>query len=432
MVKRKSRLIPPVILLLALVVNPFGLTPKNEFVKAREPGTLADEVLVRQFVSDRELGKAFIGVAVKNLKTGENVLSYNSDKYFTPASNQKLLTTWAGLNEFGPDFSYETEVYVEKGTNLERGRINSGLLIKGNGTPSFRPSELAGKLSKNLGSRNVSFTGDLVLDLSEFDRTYFGSGWMWDDENNYIEALSLPLLSKVLDSPRNKEEFIRGLGQSIRTSLSARDISLAGGTTRGTLEDDWIKVFSIKSPPLSQLLENMNRFSDNFTADTIFKSLSASKGRASFELSAELARNHLRKAGVEGKFRIVDGSGLSRYNMVQPAQVVQLLAYAFNHPDLRDENELGYGELSDDYLNDRNLFTSTLPDWGTGTMSSREGALAVKAKTGTLRDTSTLSGYILTNNNTILAFSIMVNRTMSVGSARSFQTDLLKFLEDRR
>ena len=432
MVKRRSRLIPAVILLLALTVNPFGLTGGNEFLNASTAGTSADEELVRQFISERDLGKALIGVAVKNLKTGENVLSYNSEKYFTPASNQKLLTTWAGLNEFGPDFRYETEVYVEKGTNLEREKINSGLLIKGNGSPSFRPSELGGKLSKNLGSRKVSFSGNLVLDLSKFDRTYFGSGWMWDDENNYIEALSLPLLSKVLDSPRDKEGFIGGLGQTIRSSLSSRDISLAGGTTRGSLDDNWIKVLTIKSPPLSQLLENMNRFSDNFTADTVFKSLSASEGQASFELSGELTRNHLRRAGVESKFRIVDGSGLSRYNMIQPAQVVQLLAYAFNHPGLRDENELGYGELSDDYLNDRNLFTSTLADWGTGTMSSREGDLAVKAKTGTLRDTSTLSGYLLTDSDSLLVFSIMINRTMNIGSARSFQTDLLKFLEDRR
>jgi len=432
MVRQKSRLIHPVILLLVLALSFSSLTPVDKFVEASNLKTPADGELVRQFVSERDLENAFIGIAVRDLETGETVLSYNNEKYFTPASNQKLLTTWSALQKYGPEFRYETGVYVEKGTNLERGEINSGLLIKGNGSPSFRPSRLAGSLSSNLGSRKVSFSGDLVLDLSEFDRTYFGSGWMWGDENNYIEALSLPLLSKVLDSPRDKEEFIRGLGQSIRSSLSARDISLAGGTTDGTLEDNWIKVFSIKSPPLSQLLENMNRFSDNFTADTVFKSLSVSKGRASFELSAELTRNHLRKAGVEGESRIVDGSGLSRYNMIQPAQVVQLLAYAFNHPDLRDENELGYGELSDDYLNDTNIFTATLADWGTGTMSSREGDLAVKAKTGTLRDTSTLSGYILTDSNTILAFSIMVNRTMSVGSARSFQTDLLKFLEDRR
>jgi|GEM_PF-2547474 len=432
MVKRNSYPIPAAILLLVLAVNIFGVIPGGEFAKAGTIRTSADEELVRQFVSERGLEEAFVGVAVKNLKTGESVLSHNGKKYFTPASNQKLLTTWAGLKEFGPEFRYETGVYVEKGVNLEKKRINSGLLVKGNGSPSFRPSQLAGNLSSNLGSRKVTFSGDLVLDLSEFDRTYFGSGWMWDDENNYIEALSLPLLSKVLDSPRKEEEFMRGFGQSIKSSLSSRDIFLEGNIARETVDDNWVKILTIESPPLSQLLENMNRFSDNFTADTVFKSLSTSKGRASFELSAELTRNYLRKAGVEGKFRIVDGSGLSRYNMIKPAQVVQLLVHAFSHPDLQEVNDLGYGELSNDYLNSRNLFTATLADWGTGTMSSREGDLAIKAKTGTLRDTSTLSGYILTDSNTILAFSIMVNRTMSVGSARSFQTDLLKFLEDRR
>lgn len=431
MVKRKSLLVPPVILLLVLAVSPFTFTPGRECAQASKAKTLTDEELVRQFVSKRGLENAFIGIAVRNLKTGQTVLSYNNKKYFIPASNQKLLTTWAGLQQFGPQFRYETEVYVEKGTHLERGEINSGILIKGNGSPSFRPSQLARKLSKKLGSCKVSFSGNFVLDLSEFDNTYFASGWMWNDENNYIQALSLPLLSKVLDSPRNKEEFIKRLGQLIRSSLSARDISLKGGTMRGDLNDDWVKVLTIKSPPLSQILEYMNRFSINFTADTVFKSLSTSEGKTSFILSAELARNHLRQAGVKGKLRIVDGSGLSRYNMIQPAQVVQLLAYAFNHPGLREENELGYGQLIDDYLRDRSVFTSTLPDWGTGTMSSRVGDLAVKAKTGTLRDTSTLSGYILTDSNTLLAFSIMVNRTMNVGSARSFQTDLLKFLEER-
>src|SRR6056297_415753 len=129
MVKRKSYLIPAIILFLALAVNPFGVTPGSESVKAGTTSPATDEELVRQFVSERDLEEAFIGVAVRNLKTGKTVLNYNGKKYFTPASNQKLLTTWAGLKELGPEFRYETGVYVEKGANLEKKRINSGLLV---------------------------------------------------------------------------------------------------------------------------------------------------------------------------------------------------------------------------------------------------------------------------------------------------------------
>lgn len=430
---KKILLIAPLALVLVLV-NSLALTHRvagSDSVKTEEQSDTAGEILIEHFIAEHDLDHAFVGVAVRDLESGKYLLSHNADRYFTPASNQKLLTTWAALKELGPDYNYETGFYVEAGSELDGAEIDSDLLVKGQGSPSFRPSELADRLSSEFGSSEKRFQGDLVIDVSEFDNTYFASGWMVEDENNYIGGLSVPLLSRILPSPE-KDEYVEAIGQIIRSSLTSSGIKIEGRIKAGEVEDGWRKILAMKSSPLSSLLENMNRYSNNFTADMVFKSLATSEGQASFELAAELAQNHLEDAGVEERLRIVDGSGLSRYNMVRPAQIVKLLSYGFEHPRLEKENSYEFGELKEFYKDGSNVFTSTIARWGTGTMSSREGELDVRAKTGTLRDTSTLSGYLVTEKNSLLAFSIMINRAMDVGSSRSFQTELLKFLRDRQ
>lgn len=430
---KKTLQISSLVLVLVLVISviPTYRVVGSDSVEPKGRRT-AEEVLVEQFIAEHDLDHAFVGVAVKNLETGKHLISYNQDKYFTPASNQKLLTTWAALKKLGSDFHYETECYVEAGSDLDSAHVDTDLLVKGYGSPGFRPSKLADKLSSKVDGNDKRFTGDLIIDLTEFDHTYFGPGWMWDDENNYIGALSVPLLSQTLTTPRNKEEYVTGIGRMIRSSLSSSGIAVEGRIKAGEVDDGWEKILGVESRPLSELLEEMNRYSDNFTADMVFKSLATSEGPASFELAAELARNYLEDAGIDGRLRIADGSGLSRYNMVQPAQMVQLLSYGFSHPRLEEDRSYQFDELKELYLSGRNAFASTLASWGTGTMSSRKGTLDVRAKTGTLRDSSTLSGYLLTKKGSLIAFSIMVNRAMNVGNGRSFQTELLKFLRDRR
>jgi D-alanyl-D-alanine carboxypeptidase/D-alanyl-D-alanine-endopeptidase (penicillin-binding protein 4) len=103
-------------------------------------------------------------------------------------------------------------------------------------------------------------------------------------------------------------------------------------------------------------------------------------------------------AGIDtSTVRIVDGSGLSRYNLVSPTATTRLLTYMWSRPEPT-----------------RSVFLDSLPVGGVdGTLAGRypsgRARGLVRAKTGTVSNVSTLSGYLETLRGTPLAFSLMSN-----------------------
>lgn len=378
-------------------------------------------------IEEYGLTQSYVGIEVKSLKSGGLLLSRNRNKYFVPGSNQKLITTWLALTELGADFRFNTGIYVPKSTQLRTDRVNAGLLIKGGGDPTLTAKELGRKISQFFGGREKKFSGGLKLDLSFFDDQYFGSGWMWDDNNNFIAPLSFKSVKESINSPYDSGEVTEEIGYQVSSWLSNNGIEMNGHISGGKLDSTWKKIFSITSEPLTEILTEMNLRSNNFYADMIWKTISGENGNGTFENSAQLARVALADAGVDTDVTFVDGSGLSRYNIISPHRIVGLLSYAFSHPRLSPESTFGYSYFNWAYENGRNYFISTLPKWGTGTLSYRKYDLSVRAKTGTLEDSSTISGY-LKKGDEILAFSIMVNRVKNIDQARRFQDELLREL----
>jgi D-alanyl-D-alanine carboxypeptidase/D-alanyl-D-alanine-endopeptidase (penicillin-binding protein 4) len=93
---------------------------------------------------------------------------------------------------------------------------------------------------------------------------------------------------------------------------------------------------------------------------------------------------------------LVDGSGLSRYNLLSPAQIVDLLVHVYNDfkifPEFLSLLAIGGADGS----LEKRMFTEEL-------------YLKTRAKTGSLNGVSSLSGYTVTSDNDIVAFSIMMN-----------------------
>jgi D-alanyl-D-alanine carboxypeptidase/D-alanyl-D-alanine-endopeptidase (penicillin-binding protein 4) len=104
----------------------------------------------------------------------------------------------------------------------------------------------------------------------------------------------------------------------------------------------------------------------------------------------------LAEAGIDpAGYNLLDGSGLSRLDLVTPSTVLKLLRYMYHSPA-------------------RDPWLSILPVAAQdGTLSSRFGgtpaAGRVYAKTGTLSHVSTLSGYLQRPSGDWIAFSILVN-----------------------
>ena len=169
------------------------------------------------------------------------------------------------------------------------------------------------------------------------------------------------------------------------------------------------------SPPLYQIIRNMNKESDNLTAEMIFRHLSADDGANAGDSSqSNKLADMLKNMGFgQESFRVVDGSGLSRYNLCSPEQLVRVLSDVYNDPALRPE-----------------LLVS-LPISGTdGTLSQRfiedEYRGKIRAKTGTLTGVSSLAGFVFAPQNKTYCFAIMFNNYISkANSVRAIQDSIL-------
>jgi len=151
------------------------------------------------------------------------------------------------------------------------------------------------------------------------------------------------------------------------------------------------------SAPLVEDLRVTNKVSQNLHAELASRAVAKMRrGIGSFEAAREEMHEFLDEIGVDpGAYNLMDGSGLSRLDLLTPHAVVQLLRYMYG------------GEHRDEWV-------SLLPVGGQdGSLSARFGqtpaAGKVHAKTGSLSHVSALSGYIERADGTWAGFSILVN-----------------------
>jgi len=148
------------------------------------------------------------------------------------------------------------------------------------------------------------------------------------------------------------------------------------------------------SRPLSLLVEEMMKSSDNLYADCLFKAMGARQFGVpgTWQKGAQAVREFLRTVVDVDKMVVLDGSGLSRYNLISAHQCATFLSWVHTHFGCKGE------------------FLSALPIAGRdGTLIHRmeqvEGK--VRAKTGTMTGISSLAGYITTDGGEVLAFCIL-------------------------
>lgn len=151
------------------------------------------------------------------------------------------------------------------------------------------------------------------------------------------------------------------------------------------------------SLPLSEDIRVTNKASQNLHAELLLRLISKLKGGdGSFEDGSAARRQFLLKAGLRiDEFYLLDGSGLSRRDLITPESVVQLLSYA---------SRQSWGPL----------YEQSLPVAGVdGSLAERfvntPASGLVHAKTGTLSHVNALSGYVETRSGRRFVFSIFCN-----------------------
>jgi D-alanyl-D-alanine carboxypeptidase/D-alanyl-D-alanine-endopeptidase (penicillin-binding protein 4) len=194
--------------------------------------------------------------------------------------------------------------------------------------------------------------------------------------------------------------------QSLRDALIERGIRVGGDAVDMddiaaellTQSGERRVLASTPSPPLRDIATTLMKVSQNLYAETLAKAIGASRGGlGTYEGGLETIRKQIASWGIPNDaYVIADGSGLSRYNYVSAGAVVDVLEHMFRDPKHKD------------------AFFATFPIAGKdGTVSTRMRKTRAEgnavAKTGSISNARSLSGYVRTRDGEMLVFSILAN-----------------------
>ncbi len=195
------------LLLFALCIGTTHLTARDRasIDTASSIAKLADEIDKLVDLPD-ERRKRSVGVQIISVKTGAVWFDLNGKKPLTPASTTKVLTSYASLVLFGPDYQIPTLVLA--GAPVHDGVLNGDLYIRGHGDPLLEVNDI-GTLAdriKNAGIRKIA--GDIVGDGTYFDAITERMLYSGDDDHVVdlppVSGLSIEdnMVTVVVTSPR--------------------------------------------------------------------------------------------------------------------------------------------------------------------------------------------------------------------------------------
>jgi len=311
-----------------------------------------------------------------DLETGETLFADHGGLSLAPASNEKLVVTYAALVGLGTGYKIETDVL---GRGQQNGTVWHGhLLLVGHGDPTLSSADLVELAAQVRAAGITRVTGAVFGDETFFDTRRTAPGWKsWYYVN---PALAAALLFR---------DALRRAGVAV------------GGAGLGEAHGGEVPLAAVDSPPLSQIVRYMDRHSDNFTAELVLKQLGAIENEVGTSAAgAAYARRLLAEAGVPlSGVRLADGSGLSLLDRLTVRALASILRAAWADLEVRP------------------AFMAALPVAGiSGTLADRmRGPPArgnVLAKTGTTFQASALSGYVkrryvfsvLQNGNPVSSF----------------------------
>jgi D-alanyl-D-alanine carboxypeptidase/D-alanyl-D-alanine-endopeptidase (penicillin-binding protein 4) len=196
---------------------------------------------------------------------------------------------------------------------------------------------------------------------------------------------------------RRVEKPVMYAGTVLKTMLESGGIKVSGRVSGGKVPNNAALLYTHNSDPLSIIVRDMNKYSNNFTAEQVVKVLGAKPGvPASFSDGLAAIADGLQKFGVQGEYTMTNGSGLSHKNAFSARQIVQVLLHAWNSfvwgPDFVSSLSIG----GDD-----------------GTVRKRyKGSFlehSVRVKTGSIDRVSSLAGYLVSASGDPIAFCIIFN-----------------------
>ncbi|MGN8067976.1 D-alanyl-D-alanine carboxypeptidase/D-alanyl-D-alanine-endopeptidase [Mucilaginibacter sp. 22184] len=410
-------------------------------------GGIKKRKIKKQFKHSQIMRDHFTGFALYDLDDQKMIYELNADKHFIPASNTKLFTFYTCLKMLGdsiPALRYEMR--------------HDSLVFWGTGDPSFLHSDLRGINGlKFLAQSNKK----LYYSTKGYTNEFFGTGWAWDDYNDYYQAeiTDLPVednvallyadansnlqikpsyLKRFLNSDTSyhptrfkvKRDFSHnsfiypvmpvppGFRQEIPWKTSTElTLELLRDTLRKSvwpvniaLSATAKTIYNINARAVYQ---RMLQPSDNFIAEQLLLACSSVKfNTLNTDSVISYSKAHFLN-DLPDEPQWVDGSGLSRMNLFTPRSIIALLQ-----------------KIKNEVKNDSLLYSMMPAGGATGTLKNAyktdNGQVFVWAKTGSLSNNYNQSGYIVTRKGKRLAFSFMNNNF--TGPVKEIRDEMVRIM----
>ncbi|MEX1995086.1 MAG: D-alanyl-D-alanine carboxypeptidase/D-alanyl-D-alanine-endopeptidase [Steroidobacteraceae bacterium] len=439
-------------------------------------------VLNQQLVPDSN-----VSVIVRDVASGENLVELNADLPRTPASTMKLLPTWAALDLLGPAYTWKTRAFAD--VPVVKGVLQGNLYLQGGGDPLLtieRWWRFVADL-RQTGLRVIE--GDIVVDQNRFspinERPEDFDGRFWRTYNVLPDAMlvnwqSSDFTIRPADDGSGIEIAIqpfpeglvvdnrvtltegrcvgrdRRIGYTIaptdpgRVVVTGRLATSCGPQTQrlaimepaqyayGTFVTLWRQLggefkggmlraptppaarllLTQESQPLAEIVRVTNKYSSNMMARALVLAIAAEKsGTPATTAAGEAAiRDWLRTRGlVFPEMVIGNGSGLSREARISGDSMARMLVGAWR------------SRFAPEFL------TSLALGGLDGTLERRFANVndpsRIRMKTGSLRDVSSIAGYVSGDSGKTYAVVVFVNHAGAQnGVGETIQTAVIDWV----
>ncbi len=348
------------------------------------------------------------GIMIYDPLMQDTIFALNENRPMTPASLTKLFTTSISLNIMGGSHKLSTRLYSDD-INFSDGTLNGNLYVKGFGNSVFSDFELQEFVDDLVQKGIKSISGNIIGDDSYLDNIYTREDWIEDEGANiHLPPISALVLDRNRTTIRKKirrryrfiSEAVKDpplfVANRLNEKLKSAEIEVRGKVSKGVTPQK-VYLLSEKTVLLKDLISLINKHSDNFLAECLFKTLGAEssglQGNSIFSQQAIqkfLKENNVYTKGTE----IVDGSGISRSDQVTPLAINGIM-------------EKMYFDLVhyEDFYNALSIagVDGTLG----GRMLGSKAENNFRGKTGTLNGVSGLSGYLMTPDGSDLIITII-------------------------
>ncbi len=384
------------------------------------------QTIDKQIADQAAFKGAWVGVVVMR-PDGRVLYQRNANTRFVPASNQKVISSLFALHRLGPDFQQSTRIWA----------TTDATYIDAPGDPTLTREQwlaaaqtLAAEARGSVWVRQAYREG--VPDTWEFDDlvnryapritalSMDRAGFELWAENGELRPLPAEYGVKITREPDSGgarmvynaltgELRVLGTLPTAPTQLDTYaqpepDQAVArvfGSELRPTEEmPAGEPTFVIKSPKLIDMVRDCLQPSDNLYGEHLLLMGATKNGKSSYPVARTAAEEFMeRTVGAGDKaFVAMDGSGLSRHNLITP----HALARTFRWADKQPWSE---------------AFRAGLARPGVGTLRTRLEGVSFEGKTGTLNSVNSLSGYLRTKEGRELIVVVMVNHTTASSSA---------------